>query len=96
VGKPETEMGRLNGMLGEIKSTCMDAIQILHEVDSDESAGTATACLGRTAGKFFSQFLWAGIHPRANRSQRSSLPTGWFREIETTVFDPASVFLSTH
>ena len=21
---------------------------------------------------------------------------GWFREIETTVFDPASVFLSTH
>ena len=22
--------------------------------------------------------------------------TGWFREIETTVFDPASVFLSTH
>ena len=23
-------------------------------------------------------------------------PAGWFREIETTVFDPASVFLSTH
>jgi len=22
--------------------------------------------------------------------------TGWFREVETTVFDPASVFLSTH
>ena len=30
----------------------------------------------------------------SSHSSRST--TGWFREVETTVFDPASVFLSTH
>jgi len=33
-----------------------------------------------------------GLCPGAAARDRS---TGWFREIETTVFDPASVFLST-
>ena len=35
--------------------------------------------------------------PNTSRSpQLRSRPTGWIRDIETTFFDPASVFLSTH
>ena len=33
---------------------------------------------------------------RVHSQMRNHNSTGWFREIETTVFDPASVFLSTH
>ena len=36
------------------------------------------------------------FYPKGVSMEEEKTRAGWFREIETTVFDPASVFLSTH